>query len=382
VKRGATMKDTPTDLGDATWQALNGALGAVPFLELDAVGGWIALGRRRGAEWEIRIPRRDRRQPLHLLIEARRSGEPRFARDAVNQLLVTAGRKEGRNLVFAAPYIAPASRRLCHEAGVGWIDFSGNYLLSFEGVYVSRSGEQNAFLRPRELRSVYGARSERILRALLQAPARAWRLVGLATAAGVSLGLVAKVKQRLLDREWAAAGGDGLRLVEPRALLLDWAGNYDAGRNEVSRLFGLGSVAELENRMARACTEAGLRFAFTGFSAASRLAPFVRYQQVSAYVTGSLDALSGALELKSGPGATNVELLRPYDDGVLMGCDLIGGSAVVSPLQAFLDLYSIKGRGREAAEFLLKEVIEKRWSEPPRTMEGKASKRRGRSSSS
>ena len=102
-------------------------------------------------------------------------------------------------------------------------------------------------------------------------------------------------------------------------------------------------------------------YAFTGFSAAARLAPTVRYQRVMAYVDGDLTPVVTALSLKEVPSGANVTLLSPYDDGVFYGAAEVDGLRIASPVQVYLDLVGYRGRGEEAATFLLEQVIERTW---------------------
>ena len=101
--------------------------------------------------------------------------------------------------------------------------------------------------------------------------------------------------------------------------------------------------------------------AFTGFSGAARFAPAVRYQRVSAYVGGDVDAVAKELGLKPVPSGANVTLITPYDDGVFFGTRKVEGAPVVSPVQIYLDLIQNKGRGEEAASAILEEVIKPLW---------------------
>jgi hypothetical protein len=90
------------------------------------------------------------------------------------------------------------------------------------------------------------------------------------------------------------------------------------------------SPAEIEAGLARASAAEALQYALTGFSGAARFAPFVRYQRVSAYVTGPPDAMAQCFELKEVPSGANVTLLTPYDDGVFYGAQQLGSDRVGS----------------------------------------------------
>jgi hypothetical protein len=80
-----------------------------------------------------------------------------------------------------------------------------------------------------------------------------------------------------------------------------------------------------------------------------------------AYIQHDIDALAAALEIKPVTSGFNVTLLVPYDDGVFFDSRDIEGSQVVSPVQVFLDLRSLRGRGEEAAQVLFERVIRKLW---------------------
>lgn len=60
---------------------------------------------------------------------------------------------------------------------------------------------------------------DQTLRALLSNPKTGWRLPGLSEVAGVSLGLVARVKSLLADGEWTTGGQTSLSLLDPTARL-------------------------------------------------------------------------------------------------------------------------------------------------------------------
>jgi hypothetical protein len=81
-----------------------------------------------------------------------------------------------------------------------------------------------------------------------------------------------------------------------------------------------------------------------------------------AYVQGDIKALADSLAIKPVESGFNVTLLEPYDEGVLYGLEDIEGSQVVSPIQVFLDLKGLRGRGEEAADALIERVIQKKWS--------------------
>ena len=296
-----------------------------------------------------------------VLVDVKGSGQPRIVRDAVNQLLRYQSETSGAYGVLVAPYISPQSARLCVENGIGYVDLAGNCRLSFGSVYVERDGKPNPAPQRRELRSLYAPRTTRVLRVLLQDPKKSWRLQPLAQEAGVSLGQAYNVKKLLADREWIRYEADGFRLAAPRALLQEWSQHYTYRKNVTRDFYSLDALPEVEWRLAAACRDAAVPYAFTGFSAAARLAPTVRYQRVMAYISGDPAPITTILGLKEVPSGANVTLLSPHDDGVLYGATEVDGLRIASPVQVYLDLIGYRGRGEEAAAFVLEQVIERTW---------------------
>jgi hypothetical protein len=73
------------------------------------------------------------------------------------------------------------------------------------------------------------------------------------------------------------------------------------------------------------------------------------------------DGLAKTLSLKPVDSGANVTLMEPYDQGVFLDSREIGGVTITSPPQTYLDLFSLCGRGEEAADFLLSNVMEPAW---------------------
>lgn len=296
-----------------------------------------------------------------LLVEVKGSGQPRQVREAINQLYRLREVQPGAYPVVVAPYISPQAAEICAQEGVGYVDLAGNCRLAFGQVYIRQEGNPNPAPRKHQLRSLYAPRAARVLRVLLSRPGP-WKMQPLAQEAGVSLGQAANVKRLLADREWIRTDSEGFALAQPKPLLAEWAANYSYRRNRVHDYYTLQSLDEFERALAAACRAEGVRCALTAFSAAARLAPAVRYQRATAYVEGEgIERLVHRLKLKQVSSGANVRLLVPYDEGVFYGLEERDGLSIVSPVQVYLDLQGPGGRGAEAAEALLEEVIKLAW---------------------
>ena len=132
---------------------------------------------------------------------------------------------------------------------------------------------------------------------LLTSPRKAWKVQELASEADVSLGLASKVKQILKLREWLAPQSKGVRLLDPEAALTEWAGEYRYSNHRAVDFYSLVSGNELEKQVALAAKTSDIRIALTGFSAAVRSAPAVRYRRSMIYCAGEAAAIAQSLDL-------------------------------------------------------------------------------------
>jgi hypothetical protein len=337
---------------------LRGTLQKIPFLKI------VSIDRERsGVDFVVNLALNNKKQAL--IVELKNNGQPRMAREAVNQLIRYRDSFPNAYSVFMAPYISPQAADICLEDGVGYIDFAGNIFLSFGQVYIDQTGRPNPFKTRRDLTSLYSLKASRVLRVLMNNPGRRWKMQDLATEAGVSLGQVANVKKLLLDREWITQQ-DGFSLMEPWKLLEGWSEAYTYRKNQVQNFYSLKSIPEIEADLARVCSEKGIEYALTGFSGAARFAPAVRYNRAMGYVFNMPEDMVSMLNLKEVESGANVMLLRPYDEGIFYGTQVVDDIRIVSPLQIYLDLKGYKGRGEEAAEVLLRDVIKPKWSKEKR----------------
>ncbi|MDY6988439.1 MAG: type IV toxin-antitoxin system AbiEi family antitoxin [Thermodesulfobacteriota bacterium] len=356
---GRKMKLGEKELEVRAEEALRACLSKVPFLRIEEI-------KRKPSGDEVRpdflfrltLPQGEQQD---LVVDVKSNGQPRLAREAVNQLVRYGDSYPGAYGVLIAPYIAPKAAEICIQEEIGYADLSGNCRLCFGQVYIEQEGKPNAFAEKRDLRSLYSPKAERVLRVLLNHRKRPWKIAELADEAQVSLGQVSNVKKLLNDREWIQVQRGGFILGEPEGLLKEWAENYAFKRNVAREYYSLKGVPEIEADLAEACRQRGLVCALTSFSGAARLAPAVRYQTVVAYIEEVVQDVAPHLGLKEVASGPNVRLLHPYDRGVLYGTRKVEGIQIASPVQIYLDLLSFRGRGEEAAQALLEQVIRKRW---------------------
>jgi hypothetical protein len=283
---------------------------------------------------------------------------------AASQLWGMIRRREGIYGVVGVPYASPESRRVCEEMDVGLLDMAGNCYLRFGGVYVSVEGKENRWAATRPLRQPFGRVSSRGVRAILCESVREWRAGDLAVSAGISVGLAYNLLRRLGEMELMTPPGQrgqGFRMEKPIRLLRAWAASYSFRRNQARDFYSTDDLGACEEKLARFCEKEQVRYAFTLTSGAARLAAALRYTRAFAYLERGWEDAARALGWKAVASGPNVTLLQPYDDGVFYKVLRVGGVNVACAPQLYVDLLSYKGRGEDAAEAVLDQVLRKQW---------------------
>lgn len=337
-------------------------LDEVPFVRAKRWKAQSRPARRRAAtQIDLAVDLVAGGKAWQLLVEAKGSGEPRIVRAGIQQLQQYSRRGKRTYGVVAASYIGPESRKICRDAGIGFIDVAGNCRLVFDQVFVERLGAPNLVVERRPLRSIFAPKASRILRVLLEAPKRPWKVQDLAREARVSLGLAAKVKQRLLDLEFAREGEGGLLLVRAEELIRQWGATHSYLKSHSLDCYGPGEVANLERQLSDYCGQNSVRYGLALFSGAARVAPVARYARGFAYVQEDAAIVAKDLGWKPVPSGANFTLLIPLDDGLWYGTRDVDDESIVSDVQLYLDLVSYKGRGEEAANAILEQRLRLRW---------------------
>ena len=358
LKMATTMKLSRDELEQKAEEAVRSCLEGVPFVKIEGIERERDFkGYRADLVTTVNTPAGTR----YIVAEVRTVGQPRVAREAINQLWRNWAKQPDVVPVFMAPYVSSKAAEICKQDNTGYVDLAGNCRICLDNLFIEREGKPNPFAEKRGLRTLFSPKSSRVLRVLLANPGEAWKVQGLAKEAGVSLGLAANVKKCLEDREWVRKTGKGLVLREPEKLLMEWAESYSFRKNRVRDFYSLKSISDLEADLAVMCLDRKLRYALTGFSASARLAPMVRSPRMMAYVENLSNEMIVSLGLKEVTSGANVTLMEPYDDGVYYGAREIGGVRVASSVQVYLDLKGFRGRGEEAAAKLLEEVIRPQW---------------------
>lgn len=321
-----------------------------------------------GAGLAVDVGEGDRRWTL--VCEVRANGQPRYLRAAALEARERAQRLHASGSIYpvvAAPFISAESGAICRELGVGYADLAGNCRLAFGTVYLERRVAKNPFPVRREQRSLFAPKSARVLRIMLGAPMREWKVAELAARAGISYGQVSKVRTSLLDREWASGKWGGVRIAQPQALLDAWQQAYTPLEKGRTRYYTLlhGDALQRAIREAFRSLRDGQRThaLLSSFSAARWLAPYARIAGEWFYADEEGEArLQALLKLEPAAAGENVTVALARDEGVFQeAAEPAPGLHSTGLIQTCLDLAAAGERGGEAAEHLFAERIAPLW---------------------
>ena len=259
--------------------------------------------------------------------------------------------------ILVAPYISERTAQICEDNGMGYFDYAGNCWFVGHSIYLSEKGNKNP--RPKEQRSVSifertSVVSSRILRELFADVTNTWKLKYLSEKVNCSIGQVSKLMKVLIENAWVEKLPDGYKVIDPESLLLEWSKDY--GKKEITSYacYSLDNISAIEERLKELKTDTGIDSYLTGLSGGVRYTPVVRYNKVHVYIAPEAIRYLDMKEVNSG---SNVVIFPLENDSYIKDYRVIGESAVVSPLQIYLDCMQIKGRGEEMADAVLKKEI-------------------------
>lgn len=119
------------------------------------------------------------------------------------------GRHASAVPLLVAPHIGPAVARAVRDAGVSYLDLSGNAHIEAPGLLIHVEGKANRFARRGRPASVFAPKSARIARLLLLDPDRFVSQTELASRSGLGRGFVSRIVRRLGDDALLEAGPKG-----------------------------------------------------------------------------------------------------------------------------------------------------------------------------
>lgn len=367
------------DLERALASKLKELLGSVSWLNVSHIE---PVSRRRpDPGYDIDAVLRLASGNARLAVECKREMRPSLFKAFVEQKGSRLKQLKSVVPVLAMPSVSPRIRELCREHGWGWYDLAGNCHIDVpDAIFLDRDGNESPYSPGRPSVNLGTPEAGRIVRALL-APenfGQRWRQRSLETHFGIggsripepSLGLVNKVVRYLKDEAFVEDSPEGFFVREPEKLLAAWRDVYRFDRQERRNYFTLMQGRRLADALAKLESSSGGFAAYAAFSAADIQAPHVRQSRTWLYVdceyTSRLEELAEAKRVDSGE---NLIVLIPDDPGVFYMAEsgTVGEHRLAStnPVQTYVDLAHLGGRGEEAAEAVLEQKLKPLWNQKP-----------------
>ena len=297
----------------------------------------------------------DRGADIVMAVEAKSRITPQIAIPTFEEMRATSRK---RMPVLYSPVVSDRVAQIAKEHGISFVDGAGNCFLRSpnDAVLIERTGLKGKRRKTKRIVSLFAPKASRVIRVMLQNPAKGWRVRELAAHPDVKVspGMAQKVKSGLMEEGYAVPHDRKIFLRDPLGLLQNWKEHY-RGPSRTLNLYVRGDVLKAEKSMAAWCKKNEIQWALGGLSAAWRLAPEVRYSVGSVYIEDRafqpsiLDTLfaSGVKQVESG---ANLRIWQAYDDGVFANHKTYDGLRVTSAIQTYLDVSKLAGRGEEAAE--------------------------------
>lgn len=294
------------------------------------------------------------------LMEYKQSGTVASVASAIGQMQTYKRRERSAILLLIVPYMNEFARATCQEAGVSWLDLSGNADIFGHGMRISILGRPNGFRSRGRPSNLFAAKSSRVARILVYRIDQSLTQRQLANLTHLGEGYVSRIVRGLEAAGLVARRLDGAVKVTDPGLLIDaWHEVYDFSKQKIVRghLPARSGTTLLKN-LSNALFESGLEHAATGLGAAWLYTRFVSFRTATLLVK---DLTAAAALSKIGFAATdegaNTWLVVPNDESVFWEAERLDGVPCVHPLQVFLDLKGQPERAKEAAEEIRRIVL-------------------------
>ena len=294
-----------------------------------------------------------------ILVDARPRTTPAELDKAYNDPLGRWMRRDADSpILVVSRYLSPRSREVLEEAGINYLDLTGNarIAIDYPGLSVRTEGAQREPTpRRRPERGISGPAAGRIIRALTDFTPP-YSVTRLAELADVSAGYCSRTLQAL-ERE-ALIRRDKRGKVEE----VDWPAMLRRRGNAVAFFDKQRTTAYIARSGVQRTLEAlshvdDQDYAVTGSFAAARIKAVTAPVGVGVY-TLKPDALAAALNLLPAEQGADVQLVRPADDGVFTRSSIIDCVRWVASSQVVLDCLGGTGRMPQEGEAVLEWMIE------------------------
>ncbi len=326
---------------------------------------------RVGEEWQpdaiINIKAPGSHRPAQLVVEYKPNVTPRAATDAARRLGSYLNQDPEAAGLVVAPWGSQRTREVLREAGIGFIDPTGNIDLVIDApalVVKIEGASENPFGRPPASPSLRGPKAWALMKTLIEV-APPYGVRELAGAVGTDPGYTSRVIKALEEERLVFRQRRGpIAEIDWPALLSQFTTTYSLlDANRTSTWIASGAVRGLPEKLAGSRLQAP--WAITGSIASNLIAPVAAPAMAIVY-SDSPDEIVETLELLPADSGANVILAQPYDDAAYTRSWKFDGVSFVSLAQLAADCLTGVGRMPAEGEALVEWMRnnEARWRAP------------------
>jgi len=262
--------------------------------------------------------------------------------------------------LLVVPFMGETGRLICKDAGVGWIDLSGNANIVAPGIRVIIDGRANLFRTAGRPRNTFAPKSARVVRWLLIHLFEPLTQRQIARATDMTEGFVSRIISQLEKDDYLVRDKNGAVTPKNPALLLDeWRESYQFSKHTIYQGYVAARSGEaLLQFVDDKLSEKKIEHAATGLAGAWAMTHFAAFRIATFYLsTAPSPTLLQELEYREDPRGSNLWLVVPNDKGVFHGAEKKDGIRCVHPVQVYVDLKGHPERSTEAAEHLRTELL-------------------------
>lgn len=259
--------------------------------------------------------------------------------------------------LLATPFMGNTGMRKCAEAGLSWLDLSGNADVKGPGLRLYARGEKNKFKSPGRKENPFAPKSSRIARHLLYQPRRLFTQKELADETGLGEGFVSRIVKSFLEQQIVIRDAGGKVQIRNSSVMLDaWQQGYDFTKHEIIRGHVPGrSGDDVQAKISRSLKSSSIEHAATGLGASWLYVKFAAFRTASFYLRElPQEGLLSQIGFRKEIAGANVWLIIPKDPDVFFSAESISDIPVVHRIQVWLDLNFHPERAEEAAVELKK----------------------------
>jgi hypothetical protein len=318
-------------------------------------------GLRADARIQFQIPGGP---SFEALAEIASVASPKNIRAKCMQLLDLVRKTGNPNLtpLLIAPYVPAKQAEALAEAGVSWLDLSGNMVLrASDRVYIERTGRPNQFPDTAPIKKVFEGTASLVVRALLLQPAGFASLRELvdfinSRSASITVSTVSKVLNSLENDLLISKEGSRIRAVDPSQLLdrlaEGYASSFRKRRSNVYR-FAVESVEQVR-RTVRSMPESA--YIFCGFYAAE-LKGLAASTQITMYAgdVSRVQQISDSLLPDEDFG--QLSIIEAKDRTPWFNAETVDGVRVVDDIELYLEMTIDTPRGPKVANILRPRIL-------------------------